>query len=557
MGTRSSKIHGNILGLKKSQLRGLERIYRRTIPPDQILTQELSRTLARLSFEIDRQIGILVNRQGRIEYVAVGDAHQIVLPDFGRIRAGEKRFRGLRLIHTHLNSEPLSRDDLTDLALLRLDLVAALDVGSEGLPGDTKVAHLLPENPEEKPWEVLPPFPPGALDINFKELIGSLEEEFARGDHAREVRGEGEKAILIGVTLGSRRASRDSLQELEELAKTSGAEILETVLQRRDKIDTKYVMGKGKLQELIIRSMQLGAETLIFDRELSPSQARHIQEITDLKIIDRTQLILDIFAQHAKSREGKVKVEIARLKYLLPRLSERQKELSRLTGGIGARGPGETKLQEHFRRVRDRITRLNKELGRISSSRKQRRSLRNKLGLPILSIIGYTNAGKTTHLNTLTKSSVIVADRLFATLDPHSRRLRFPRERDVIITDTVGFIRDLPKDLLEAFRATLEEMTEADLLLHVIDVSNPRFRQQIESVEEILADLKLDKIRQLKVFNKIDRVDPSFVERLHSSPDVVAVSAIDGETLDPLLREIEKRIWGGSDVFSKRSSAAD
>ena len=540
-----------MIGLKKSQIKGLERVYRRTIPPDQILTQELSRTLARLSSEIDRQIGILVNRQGRVEYVVVGDAHQIVLPDFGRIRAGERRFRGLRLIHTHLNKEPISRDDLTDLALLRFDLVAAVDVTDGGYPGETKIAHLLPDNSEEKPWEILPPFPPGRLKINFKEFIASLEEEFARGDRAREVKGAGERVILVGVTLGSRRGAADSMEELVELARTSGADVLETTIQKRERIDPKYLMGKGKLQELIIRSMQLGAETLIFDRELSPSQARHIQEITELKIIDRTQLILDIFAQHAKSREGKVKVEIARLKYQLPRISERQRELSRLTGGIGARGPGETKLQEHFRRVRDRIARLKKELERISGSRKQRRSLRNKLGLPILSIIGYTNAGKSTLLNTLTRSDVIVADRLFATLDPHSRRLRFPKERDVIITDTVGFIRDLPKDLLEAFRATLEEMSEADLLLHVIDVSNPRFRQQIESVEELLIDLKLNHIPQVKIFNKIDKVDAAFLERINAAGEAVPISAVDDSTLEPLLREIEKRIWEDVDDASR------
>jgi GTP-binding protein HflX len=330
--------------------------------------------------------------------------------------------------------------------------------------------------------------------------------------------------------------------ELRELAESSNIAVVETVIQHRQKIDPRFLMGEGKLSELVILALQKGADLLIFDQELNPSQVRSITDLTDMRVIDRTQLILDIFAQRARSREGKIQVELAQLKYLLPRLVGKGTAMSRLTGGIGGRGPGETKLEVDRRRVRDRIGHLEKLLREIQKQRAQRRARRNKRGLPVISIIGYTNAGKSTLLNTLTKSSVLAESRLFATLDPTSRRKKFPRDVEVIITDTVGFIRQLPEELITAFRATLEELEDADLLLHVIDISNPRFADQIKSVERILEGLHLNRIPVLRVLNKQDRVGSVTVNKLARTLDAVPISANDERTLTPLLDKIEFHI---------------
>jgi GTPase len=294
---------------------------------------------------------------------------------------------------------------------------------------------------------------------------------------------------------------------------------------------------------LIINSLNKGATLLIFDQELSPSQVKAITELTELKVIDRSQLILDIFARRAHSRDGKVQVELAQLKYRLPRLTGKGTAMSRLMGGIGGRGPGEMKLEIDRRRVRDRIGLLEKELKALGEARKQRKQRRVEAGIPIVSIIGYTNAGKSTLLNSLTKSYVFVGDKLFATLDTSSRRLRFPRERDVIVTDTVGFIRDLPKDLMAAFKATLEELEDADLLLHLIDASNQRFDQHIESVENILRELHLFEKPRLLAFNKIDKISAEEAENLAIRYNAVTISALDPSTLTPLLKAVEENIW--------------
>ena len=310
--------------------------------------------------------------------------------------------------------------------------------------------------------------------------------------------------MLVGVALdGQRGQAEASLAELRELARTAGVEVLDSVLQMRREPDPRYLIGRGKLEELNLRAMQLGADLLIFDRNLSPSQAAHIAEETSLKVLDRTQLILDIFAQRAQSADGKLQVELAQLKYLLPRLAQSDDSLSRLAGGIGGRGPGETKLEIDRRRVRDRIAHLERRIEHLSRERQVRRGRRERRELPVISIVGYTNAGKSTLLNALTHSEVLAEDKLFATLDPTSRRLRFPEEREVIITDTVGFIRDLPQDLVAAFRATLEELDDADLLLHVVDASDPAHDAQVEAVEQILETLGLLSKPRILVWNKV------------------------------------------------------
>jgi GTP-binding protein HflX len=538
------KLYGNTSGLKANQIKRLENFYRRRIPPEYLLTYELARDLGRMSREIRRQIGILVNRRSKIVFVIVGDNKKIVIPNTDEYRAAPGRLKGLRCIHTHLNQETLTADDLTDLALLRLDLMAVILSNHEGLPQKIHLAHIMPKNLAQKPYQILPPLNPGNLDIDCLALIQALEDELARVRQGHQANSDHERALLVNVSSETRTRAEESMAELRELALSGGIDVVGSVMQQRSKTDSRLLIGPGKLQDLAILALQEAATMIIFDQELNPSQIRSITDHIDFKIIDRTQLILDIFSQRARSREGKLQVELAQLKYLLPRLVVKNTAMSRLTGGIGGRGPGETKLEINRRRARERIGRLEKALLAVRQQRHQQKAQRRKKALPVISIIGYTNAGKSTLLNILTKSNVVAESRLFATLDPSSRRLRFPRDFEVIITDTVGFIKDLPKDLLAAFRATLEELESADLLLHVIDISNPRFEEQIKSVEKILADLNLQNTATLRVLNKIDLVDSQTSIRLGRQLKGPAVSAKSKSTLRPLMEEMETLLEG-------------
>ena len=516
------------------------------MPPGEIITPELARYMTGISRAVLRQVGVILDRQGIIHFVIVGDAHGLTIPDLSDYGLGHRRLRGLRLVHTHLYDEPLTTDDMTDLALLRLDLIAAVGVLQDGLPGRMYIAHLLPPNQRGAAWADIPPMPFHQLNIDFEAFIDALEDEMLRVQgQSFDVGDKREKAILISVAQKRtpRSAQQEAMDELAELAKSADVLVLETVLQRPDKLNPKYLMGEGRLREVIIQALQKGATLLIFDQELTPSQLRSIAELAEVKVIDRSQLILDIFASRAHSRDGKVQVELAQLKYRLPMLMGKGTALSRLMGGIGGRGPGETKLETDRRRVRDRISHLEHTLKELSRARKQRKSKRAGEGLPIISIVGYTNAGKSTLLNSLTKSDTFVENKLFATLDTASRRLRFPRERDVIITDTVGFIRDLPKPLFAAFRATLEELEDADLLMHVVDVSSPRYEEQMESVEKILKELELDGKDRVTVFNKADAIDPAMAPVIARAHGGVEISALDRRTFPPLLTELERRLW--------------
>ncbi len=399
----------------------------------------------------------------------------------------------------------------------------------------------MPQSSEKK-MEILPKENFYSFKMDFHSFIESLEDEMQRAIlfDQKDTR---ERAILVSVSEKPKYEQEDSLEELKELALSSDVVVLDTVLQRPKEINPKYLMGEGKLKELVINAMNKGATFLIFDQDLSPSQIKSITEMTELKVIDRTQLILDIFARRAHSKDGKVQVELAQLKYRLPRLTGKGTAMSRLMGGIGGRGPGEMKLEVDRRRVRERINLLERELKSLSEARRQRRQKRVQRGIPIVSIIGYTNAGKSTLLNSLTKSSVFVEDKMFATLDTASRRLRFPHEREIIITDTVGFIRNLPKDLMAAFKATLEELEDADLLLHIVDASNPRFEQHIESVKNILDELHLSDKKRILVFNKIDKIGKEEVRNLLNRYNAIAISALDTSTFQPLLNAIEEHFW--------------
>ena len=539
-------LFGDTFGLKQSQIKRLEATYRRRVGSEELCSPELARHLTELSRETGRQIGVLLTRKGEVEWVLVGEPSRTVLPDIGRARAGQSRLRGLRLVHTRLGEELkgelLTRDDLTDLALLRLDAVAALGVTAEGLPGQISAAHLLPQNSAGKLWEVEDARSFHELAPQWMARVFALEGELSAQARARPVLGAG-RAVVVSVGQHGRAAAESRLTELRELCATAGVEVADVVLQLRRGLDPRTLIGRGKLQEVVLRSMQQLADVLIFDHDLTPAQARGIAEETDIKILDRTQLILDIFAQRAQSRDGKLQVELAQLRYRLPRLAGKGDSLSRLGGGIGGRGPGETKLEVDRRRVRERIQRLEREIDGLSKVRAVRRQRRTRRELPALALVGYTNAGKSTLLNALTEGHVLAEDKLFATLDPKSRRLRFPEDRAVILTDTVGFLRDLPKDLVAAFRATLEELHEADLLLLVLDVADHEHEIKLQAVERLLVDLELTATPRVLCLNKADLLPPAEGQALARQLGGLLISAEQRQGLPAVLAEVERVLF--------------
>jgi GTPase len=503
------------------------------------------------SVETGRQIGALVHRSGQVDYVVVGDAGKLMLPDIGRLRAADGRFRGLRLVHTHLRGEPLTRDDMVDLVRLRLDLVCAIQLNPHGEARSMQYAYNVPTAKGELPYREVGPVPIGQSPVDVGDLMADLEAEFARQSRARLVKGKDGSAVLVHVAERNdphaARRAEESMRELRELARTAGVEVADVVVQLRDRVDPKFVLGKGKLEDVIVRAMQLDADVLVFDRELTPAQTSAIAKESDLKVIDRTQLILDIFAQRAESHDGKLQVELAQLKYNMPRLAQKDDALSRLTGGIGGRGPGETKLEIGRRRAKERVSHLESQLAKLSRRREQRRHKRTRGGIPTVAIVGYTNAGKSTLLNALTGASVLAEDKLFATLDTRSRHLKVGwagyGDREVVITDTVGFIRDLPEDLFAAFRATFEEAADADVILHVVDAADETKDDHIETTLAVFEELALAEIPRILVFNKVELLSPldrSLLQRKH--PDAVLLSAMARDSTRPLVARIAEQL---------------
>ena len=550
---------GNLSGLKASQLKSLSRFHGRRITSGLWITPEIARQMVFLSHEIGRQIALLVTREGTVSSVVVGSSKEIFLSDLPASRSGSRSLRGLRMVHTHLQGEGLSQDDLNDLALLRLDAMVVLQMRRDtGLLDKISVATVNPDPQGDPPWIIDPPRPVSPESLSSEGRVEALEEELSRSLSAAMKKTTGqERALLVSASPDSLADQEDALAELSELARSADVDVLGMVRQRISRYHPTTLMSADRLKSLLIHALQVHATLIIFEQELSPNQVRKIAEMTELKVIDRTQLILDIFARRAHSRDGKLQVELAQLKYLLPRLFERSTALSRLTGGIGGRGPGETRLEEDRRRVRDRIASLSAKLRHLEVERSGRKSRRREAALPVVSLVGYTNVGKSTLLNRLTHSQVLVEDKMFATLDPTTRRLRFPREREIILTDTVGFIRDLPSDLRRAFMATFDELRDADLIVHVTDASHPQCEQMIERVEGILKEMDLHHVPTLLLFNKCDQIDPeirtAFALR---HPGAVFVSALDEESLRPLERILETRLFekpleslvaGGSD----------
>ena len=497
------------------------------------------------AWEIDRPVGVLLNRQGKVTHVVVGQPGAIDLPEL-REREAAERLSGWRGVVAYPGGGGLGRNELVALAMNRLDLMVAIDADSpKTASAEVWVAHLLPEaDAEGNLWQVMDPMSmKEAQAFDFEEWLYELEQAMSHAAVSRAVDTSDERAILVGLQLPdlSDWQASESMAELAELAKTAGATVLDQTVQKRRWPEPATLIGSGKVAEVALRSRELGATMVIVDAELSPSQATKLEDAFGLKVVDRTQLILDIFAQRAQTREGKLQVELAQLKYNLPRLRGMGTSMSRLGGGIATRGPGETKLETDRRRINVRVTHLEQEVEQIKKHRSAQRKSRTKRGIVQVAIMGYTNAGKSTLLNRLTKAEVLAENKLFATLDPVTRKLRLPGGSEVLLTDTVGFIQRLPTQLVAAFRATLEEVTEADVLLHVLDASHPNVLEHVKAVNTILGDLDAGEKPQITVLNKVDLVtDREALEQLKREVSMpVEVSALTGAGMMDLLGTIE------------------
>ncbi|MCB0221689.1 MAG: GTPase HflX [Chrysiogenetes bacterium] len=516
------------------------------------------RSLAEITADTGRQIGVLLDRRGKVRGVSVGSPHRITLPEFdrSRTRVAAARLAGFRFIHSHPAGDGLDPDDLSDLALLRLDAIGALTITDGGSPDEIEVAQIAAPAHDVSdtaaggkiqrtglvPWQDVE----GDFDTRVKELERALSDQADQLIPEEEQRSK-ERAVLVTLATRSRAEAEARQAELVALAETAGVAVVGSELIRLRRPDAATLIGRGRIDELSIQALHRGANLIIFDRSLSPVQVKNLGEATELRVIDRTQLILDIFAQHARSKDGKLQVELAQLRYRMPRLVGRNPALSRLAGGIGGQGPGESKLEIDRRRARERVSRLERELRKLGERRQLGRKARGRNDEPLVSLVGYTNAGKSTLFNALTRGGALAANQLFATLDPTTRRMflgdfegRFPdTPAEVLASDTVGFIRELPEELVEAFRATLEELRDADLLLHVVDASSPVWPEQRQAVLKILGELELGDVPMLTVFNKADLLS----EESREAPwPGLLVSAGTGEGLDKLREALAAEI---------------
>ncbi|CUH94267.1 hypothetical protein P22_0333 [Propionispora sp. 2/2-37] len=533
------EILGNISGIRHNTIERLKQLYNEIVPSGQPVSQKIVNTLAALTQEINREIALYINRRGQIVALAVGDAHTVALPDIKEKRSANK-LSGIRCIHTHPDGNSmLSSIDFASLKEMRFDSMTAIGV-REGTAVAASCGFISGFADGIYKTEAVGPLALFEfINLDHTALIQDIERILCRQTTAN-TQEEIEQALLVGIENIRLWDVQDSLQELAQLAETAGAVVVGQTWQKRERPDSTFFVGKGKLREISLLCQQCHANLILFDDELLPSQQRNIEQELGVKVLDRTALILDIFAQRARSHEGKLQVELAQLKYSLPRLSGQGLSLSRLGGGIGTRGPGETKLEVDRRRIRSRISTIEEEIDTIRAQRSLHRAKRQESRVPMVALVGYTNAGKSTLLNRLTAAKVMVEDKLFATLDPTTRRFPLNNGREILLTDTVGFIQKLPHQLIAAFRATLEEISYASLLLHVVDGSSTLYQEQSTAVMQVLQELQLRDKPLLTVFNKIDKIDNSHVvERLLREENSIAVSALNNTGIDTLVETIE------------------
>ncbi|MCU0526162.1 MAG: GTPase HflX [Elainella sp. Prado103] len=552
-------IYGQLQGLKPSQLKQLQRLYHQRLPIDQLVTSEFAQRLAAASTEINQPLCAYINRRGQVIRVGVGTVRQTQIPPTELPRYGAERLSGIRCISTQLKAAYPSDSTLTAMACQRLDALVVLTLtgggferrggGATGYVKETYLAHLLP-HPEAR-WTVTPPLSLEVLtNQDFNDLTGSLEEEFRREYVAHQVSDGQDRVLLVGLMTKDvvAQSFQNELRELEKLVETAGGSVVEVLTQRRISPHPQTVVGEGKVQEIALAAQTLGVSLIVFDRDLSPTQVRNLEGQIGIRVVDRTEVILDIFAQRAQSQAGKLQVELAQLEYMLPRLTGRGRAMSRLGGGIGTRGPGETKLETERRAIQRRIARLQQEVNQLQAHRSRLRQQRQHQEVPSVAIVGYTNAGKSTLLNALTNAEVYAADQLFATLDPTTRRLVITdpvteQPLPIVLTDTVGFIHELPPTLMDAFRATLEEVTEADALLHVVDLSHSAWQEQIRSVMNILKQMPLTPGPILLVFNKVDQADGDALRFAQEEfPQALFISAAERLGLETLRQRIAQLI---------------
>lgn len=542
------EIKGNIKGIRDSVIAELQKLYDMQSP--QLVSQELAVKLADITEYINREISVYITRSGQIIEIAVGDNSTVELPSFSG-RRGAGRLSGIRCIHTHPGGNPyLSGVDISALKNNKYDAMVAIGVVSPDFTKSELTFGLITgiDSNENYTAECYGPYSiEEAENINFVNTVSTIERILDKQTGTASLQVMSERAILIGMEWGrtdSLWTVEDSLEELKQLADTAGATVIKKFIQKRPKPDPAFFIGRGKVQELALYAQQENIDLCIFDDELSPAQQRNIESVMGIRILDRTALILDIFAQRARTNEGKLQVELAQLQYTLPRIMGKGLMLSRLGGGIGTRGPGETKLEVDRRRIRDRIAFIKDQIEKVKAVRSLHRSKRKKNNVFEVSLVGYTNAGKSTLLNTLTNSDIYAKDQLFATLDPTTRQLTLPNKQEIIITDTVGFIQRLPHQLIAAFRSTLEVVTEADLLVHVIDVSHELYKEQAAAVHEVLKEIGAETKPVITVYNKIDKLPPDskLADRLALEEDTVCISAAKKLNLETLQQMIESHL---------------
>lgn len=540
------KIQGNTQNVKDVILQKLEELYDTTVPFGMIVSPEIVGVIGSISAALNKEISLYVSRNGTISNIAIGSNTFIELPKMEG-RRGRKRLCGYRCIHTHPSGDSaLSAIDLNTLQELHLDAMVALGYKPDN-PEASELSFAMItdiDDNDECTVEAYGPLNIGeALMFNFNNSVATLERLLNKGSSSISLADRKEKAVLISMVWGRETGlwtQEDSLEELKQLADTAGAEVVAKLMQKRPKPDPVFFIGKGKVEELSHVISQGDVDLVVFDDDLSPAQQRNLERALGVRVIDRTGLILDIFAQRARTSEGKMQVELAQLQYRLPRVMGQGLFLSRLGGGIGTRGPGETKLEIDRRKIRDRIAFIKKQIEKLGSVRETHNRTRIKRGVPQVSLVGYTNAGKSTLLNTLTDSDIYVEDQLFATLDPTTRQLDLGNKTECILTDTVGFIQRLPHQLVAAFKSTLEDTVNADLLLHVVDVSHVLYKEQMAAVYSVLEELGVSDKPILTVYNKIDKLgeENALATRLAQEENAVCISAKKGINLDGLKEKI-------------------